>query len=76
VANAVAGEKFLSNGVAMKVEVGAGLNIEGQVVAGVSVNNSSLYRDRLRKMQDRAADNHQQGFQPGQGTMPDKMIRP
>ena len=76
VANAVAGEKFLSNGVAMKVEVGAGLNIEGQVVAGVSANNSSLYRDKLRKMQDRAADNHQQGFQPGQGSVPDKMIRP
>ena len=76
VANAVAGEKFLGRGVAMKVEVGTGLNITGQVVAGTSSNNSSLYRDSLRKMQDRAQDYHQQGFQPAQGSVPDKMIRP
>lgn len=32
-ANAVAGEKFAAGGVAMKVDVGAGLNITGQVAA-------------------------------------------
>src|SRR6478672_11346998 len=73
VANAVAGEKFLAGGVAMKVEVKAGLNIAGQVVAGTSVNDSHLYRDSVGRMQDRAQDTHQEGFQ-GQNT--DKMIRP
>jgi hypothetical protein len=73
VANAVAGEKFLGGGVAMKVEVGAGLNIAGQVVAGPTANNSRLYKDSLGRMQDKAQDQHQEGFQ-GQNT--NKMIRP
>lgn len=78
VANAVAGEKFLGGGVAMKVEVGAGLNITGQVVAGTSVNSSttSRDRDRLNRMQDRAQDTHQSGFQQSTSQSPDKMIRP
>ncbi len=73
VANAVAGEKFLGVGVAMKVEVGAGLNITGQVVTGPSANSSSLYRDSLGRTQDHAQDQHQEGFN-GQNT--NKMIRP
>jgi hypothetical protein len=73
VANAVAGEKFLAGGVAMKVEVKPGLNIAGQVVTGTSANNSHLYRDSVGRMQDHAQDAHQEGFQ-GQNT--DKMIRP
>jgi hypothetical protein len=73
VANAVAGEKFLAGGVAMKVEVGAGLNIAGQVVAGTSANKSSLFRDSLGRTQDRAQDQHQEGFG---GPNTNKMIRP
>ena len=76
VANAVAGEKFLGGGVAMKVEVGAGLNITGQVVAGTDANNSSAHRDSLRKMQDRGQDSHQEGFHTPLSQTPDKMIRP
>lgn len=76
VANAVAGEKFLGGGVAMKVEVGAGLNIAGQVVAGPTANNSSLYRDSLSRTQDHAQDTHQQGFRQSTSQTPDKMIRP
>ena len=34
-ANAVAGEKFTGGGVAMKIDVGAGLNITGQVTTGL-----------------------------------------
>jgi len=73
VANAVAGEKLLGGGVAMKVEVGAGLNVAGQVVAGASVNNSRLYKDSLGRMQDKAQDQHQEGFG---GPNTNKMIRP
>jgi hypothetical protein len=76
VANAVTGEKFLGGGVAMKVEVGAGLNITGQVVAGTSANSSSTHRDSLRRMQDRAQDSHQDGFQTPMSQTQDKMIRP
>jgi hypothetical protein len=76
VANAVAGEKFMAGGVAMKVEVGAGLNISGQVVAGPTANSSSADRERLRRMQDRAQDSHQEGFRTSTSQMPDKMIRP
>ena len=36
-ADSVAGEKFLSGGVAMKLEVGSGLNITGQVAAPANV---------------------------------------
>ena len=73
VANGVAGEKFLGGGVAMKVDVGTGLNITGQVAAGPTVNDSTQSRDSLRRAQDRAQDRHQEGFH-GQTT--DKMIRP
>jgi hypothetical protein len=73
VADAVAGEKFLGGGVAMKVEGGAGLNIAGQVVLGPSVVNSRLYKDSVGRMQDKAQDQHQEGF-GGQNT--DRMIRP
>lgn len=73
VANAVAGEKFLGPGVAMKVEVGAGLNITGQVVVGTSVNNSAAHRDSLQRRQDHGQDQHQEGFPGGNAN---KMIRP
>lgn len=73
VANAVAGAKFLGGGVAMKVEVGAGLNIAGQVVVGPNVTSSRLYKDSLGRMQDKAQDQHQEGFG---GTNTSKMIRP
>ena len=76
VANAVAGEKFLGGGVALKVEVGAGLSITGQVVTGPTANNSAASRDSLRRMQDRAQDSHQEGFQTPTSQLPDKMIRP
>jgi hypothetical protein len=62
VASAVAGEKFLGGGVALKVEVGSGLNITGQVSTGTSVNNSDTQKESLRRMQDRAQDSHQEGY--------------
>jgi hypothetical protein len=62
VANAVAGERFLGGGVAMKVEVGAGLNIIGQVWVGSSASSSDAQKDSLRRMQDRGQDSHQEGF--------------
>ncbi len=73
VANAVAGEKFLGGGVAMRVEVGAGLSIIGQVWAGSSAVNSSTHRDSLGKMQDRGQDSHQAGFRSSTSQMPGKM---
>lgn len=76
VANAVAGEKFLSGGVAMKVEVGAGLNIIGQVVSGTGVNTSTAHKDSLSRMQDRAQDAHQEGFHTPISQSTDKMSRP
>jgi len=76
VANEVAGEKFLGGGIAMKVEVGAGLNITGQVWARTSANNSATNRDSLSRMQDRAQDSHQEGFHSSLSQTPDKMIRP
>jgi hypothetical protein len=75
VANAVAGEKLLGAGVAMKVAVGTGLNITGQVVAGPSVD-SAAHRDSVTRSQDRAQDSHQQGFHTPISQTPDKMIRP
>src|ERR1700750_334746 len=59
VANAIAGDKFLGNGVAMKVEVGTGLNIIGQVAAGALPSTSASSRDSLGKTQDRSQDAHQ-----------------
>ena len=62
VANAVAGEKFLGGGVAMKVEVGTGLNIIGQVWAGSNASSSTSQRNNLQRMQDQGQDSHQPGF--------------
>jgi hypothetical protein len=76
VANAVAGEKFLAGGIAMKVEVGGGLNINGQVVTGATANTSNADRDRLRRMQDRSQDSHQEGFHTPMSQTQDKMVRP
>ncbi len=76
VANALAGEKFLGGGVAMKVEVGAGLNIAGQVVLGPTVTNSSVFKDKLGRLQDQAQDTHQGGFQESTSNVQGKMIRP
>jgi hypothetical protein len=73
VANAVAGEKFLGGGVAMKVEVGTGLNIIGQVWSGSNASNSSTQKDHLQKMQDRGQDSHQEGFHTPMSQTPDKM---
>jgi hypothetical protein len=76
VANAVAGEKLLGGGVAMRVEVGAGLNIVGQVVLGPTVANSQSYKDKLGRLQDRAQDAHQQGFRESTSNVQNKMYRP
>lgn len=76
VANSVAGEMFLGGGVAMRVEVGAELNIIGQVWVGSSASSSSAQKDRLRKMQDRGQDSHQEGFNSPVSQLPDKMFRP
>lgn len=76
VANAIAGDKFLGNGVAMKVEVGTGANIIGQVTAGALPNASSSSRDSLGRTQDRSQDQHQDGFRPSTSNVQDKMYRP
>ena len=76
VANAIAGEKFLGNGVAMKVEVGAGLNIVGHVAAGPLPSSSSQSRDSLGRVQDRAQDADQDGFRESPSNVQNKMYRP
>src|SRR2546423_6617538 len=76
VANTIAGEKFLGGGVAMKVEVGTGLNIIGHVAAGALPSISNPSRDSLGKTQDRSQDAHQQGFREATSNVQDKMIRP
>jgi hypothetical protein len=73
VANAVAGEKFQGGGVALRVEVAAGLNIIGQVWAGSSASNSDTQKDSLRRMQDRGQDSHQPGFNTPMSQRQDKM---
>jgi anti-sigma factor RsiW len=73
VANAVAGDKFLTGGVAMKVEVGAGSSITGQVWAGATADASSQSKESMRKMQDRSQDSHQEGFHPSLSNTQDKM---
>jgi hypothetical protein len=45
VANAVAGEKFAGGGVAMKIDVGAGLHITGQVAADTGGGEAPLGRN-------------------------------
>lgn len=73
VANAVAGDKFLAGGVAMKMEVAAGTSITGQVWVGATASTSTQQRDSLRRMQDRSQDFHQEGFRPSMSNVQDKM---
>jgi hypothetical protein len=75
VANSVAGEKFLGGGVAMKVQVGTGLNIIGHVSAG-PLATLDTQKDSVRRAQDQSQDTHQQGFRNLPGNTPDKMYRP
>jgi|GEM_PF-1360539 len=75
VADAVAGEKFLGGGVAMRVEVGAGLNIIGQVWVGSTVSSSATQRDSLERTRDRGQDSHQAGFRSSLSNTQDKMTR-
>ncbi|MFN2622368.1 MAG: T9SS type A sorting domain-containing protein [Chthoniobacterales bacterium] len=75
VANSVAGNKFLGGGVALKVDVGAGLGIVGQVSAG-PLPTDTAQKDSVRKMQDRAQDQHQEGFHSSLSNTQDKMTRP
>lgn len=49
-ADAVAGDKFSKGGVAMKVDVGAGLNITGQVVSGQLAAGSAAASNAKTKM--------------------------
>ena len=51
VANAVEAEKFAAGGVAMKIDVAAGLNITGQV-APAEAQTSSGFKDRDRNIHD------------------------
>jgi hypothetical protein len=76
VANALAGEKFSGAGIAVKLEVGAGLSIVGIVSPGPVAANPTQSRDSLGKLQDRGQDSHQDGFHAPQGQTPDKMYRP
>jgi hypothetical protein len=73
VANAVAGDKFLAGGVAMKVEVAAGLSITGQVWSGVTADTATQSKESTRRMQDRSQDSHQEGFHPSISNTQDKM---
>lgn len=73
VANAVAGDKLLAGGVAMKVEVAAGTSITGQVWVGATAGTSTQQRDSLLRMQDRSQDSHQTGFRPSMSNVQDKM---
>jgi hypothetical protein len=75
VANSVAGDKFFGGGVALKVDVGAGLGIVGQVWAG-PLPTDTAQKDSLRKMQDRAQDQHQDGFHSSLSNTQDKMTHP
>ncbi|HZE56855.1 MAG TPA: T9SS type A sorting domain-containing protein [Chthoniobacterales bacterium] len=75
VANSIAGDKFLGGGVAMKVQVGAGSDIIGHVSAGPLATNATQ-KDSVGKMQDRAQDQHQEGFHSSLSNTQDKMTRP
>jgi hypothetical protein len=75
VANSVAGEKFLSGGVAMKVQVGTGQNIIGHISTG-PVATTAAQQDSVKKMQDRAQDQHQEGYHSSLSNVQDKMTRP
>lgn len=75
VANSIAGDKFLGGGVALKLEVGAGLGIVGHVSAG-ALPNDTAQKDSLKKMQDRSQDQHQEGFHNSLSNTADKMTSP
>jgi hypothetical protein len=75
VANSVAGDRFLGGGVALKVDVAAGLGIVGHVSAG-PLPSDAAQKDAVRNMQDRAQDRHQDGFHSSPSNIPDKMFRP
>jgi hypothetical protein len=74
-ANSIAGDKFLGSGVALKLDVGAGLGIVGQVSAG-PLPTDTTQKDSVRKMQDRAQDQHQEGFHSSLSNTQDKMTSP
>jgi hypothetical protein len=50
-ANAVEAEKFAAGGVAMKIDVAAGLNITGQVAAAVAQTSSSFKERNIQELQ-------------------------
>jgi len=71
VANAVPGQKFLTGGVAMKVDVGAGLNITGQVSAGPLTTVAPENNNNMRKPGDA-----QESARKTMTQTPDKMPAP
>jgi len=71
VANAVPGQKFLAGGVAMNVDVGAGLNITGQVSAGPLTTVAPPTNDKMRKPGDA-----QESARKTMTQTPDKMPAP
>lgn len=70
VANAVSGQKFLSGGVAMKVDVGEGLKITGQIATG-PVTTAPAQTNDPRKPQDQG-----EHVRKSVNQMPDKMPVP
>jgi len=71
VASAVSGQKFLAGGVAMKVDVGAGLNITGQVTTGPLATVAPQTNDKMRKPGDA-----QESARKTMTQMPDNMPAP
>jgi hypothetical protein len=53
-ANAVEAEKFSAGGVAMKIDVAAGVNISGQVAAGEAQTPSSVGVTNIQIQENRA----------------------
>lgn len=56
-ADAVAGDKFLAGGVAMKLEVGSGLNITGQVAASANVKIDPKTKKKMVYIQPAVGSN-------------------
>jgi hypothetical protein len=75
VANSLSGERFLGGGVAMKIDVGAGLGIVGHVSAG-PLPTDTAQKDAVKNAQDRGQDQHQNGYRPSMSNVQDKMSRP
>jgi len=71
VANAVPGQKFLAGGVALKVDVGAGRNITGQVTAGPLTTVAPQNNNNMRKPGDAQESAHKTMTQSA-----DKMAAP